>query len=541
MDKNYLWWRDGIIYQIYPRSFADSNGDGIGDLDGITARLDYLQDLGVDALWLSPIYPSPDVDFGYDISNYTDVDPKFGSLEGFDRLTNEAHKRGLRVILDLVLNHTSDQHPWFIESRKSKSNPFRDYYLWGEPKLNGDPPNNWLSVFGGAGWELDPGTGQMYFHMFYKEQPDVNWRNPQVRQYMLDVFKFWLDRGVDGFRLDVFNACLKHPDLLDNPPAALKLRPESLLPFFRMQHIHDIDSPDLVPLLGEIRKILDSYGDTYVVGETFLGGPETAAGYTGSDRLHAAFNFDFLRCSWWARAFFQSIQGWDSLLGSDGWPNYVLNNHDTVRSATRFVRGEDDDRLKVAAAMLLSLRGTPFMYYGEDIGMRNISLTRDQIKDPIGRRFWPISVGRDGCRAPMQWSAAPNAGFAPPHTETWLPLHPDYQTRNVMNQQADPDSLLNWYKRLIALRKAHPALRTGSFVPLTQGTNFVLAYLRPAENEAVLVAFNFSSRRQRLVLGPEQASRSWSLLLSNRRSSMVPVESDVIPLEPYEAIFLRQS
>lgn len=541
MDKNYLWWRDGIIYQIYPRSFADSNGDGIGDLDGITARLDYLQDLGVDALWLSPIYPSPDVDFGYDISNYTDVDPKFGSLEGFDRLTNEAHKRGLRVILDLVLNHTSDQHPWFIESRKSKSNPFRDYYLWREPKQNGDPPNNWLSVFGGGGWELDPGTGQMYFHMFYKEQPDVNWRNPQVRQYMLDVFKFWLDRGVDGFRLDVFNAYLKHPDLLDNPPAGLKLRPESLLPFFRMQHVHDMDSPDLVPLLGEIRQILDSYGDTYVVGETFLGGPETAAGYTGSDRLHAAFNFDFLRCSWWARAFFQSIQGWDSLLGPDGWPNYVLNNHDTVRSATRFVRGEDDDRLKVAAAMMLSLRGTPFMYYGEEIGMRNISLTRDQIKDPIGRRFWPISVGRDGCRAPMQWSAAPNAGFAPPHTETWLPLHPDYQTRNVMNQQADPDSLLNWYKRLIALRKAHPALRTGSFVPLTQGTNFVLAYLRPVESETVIVALNFSSRRQRLVLGPEQAGRTWSLLLSNRRSSMVPVESDVIPLEPYEAIFLRQS
>ncbi len=541
MDNNYLWWRDGIIYQIYPRSFADSNGDGIGDLDGITAHLDYLQGLGVDALWLSPIYPSPDVDFGYDVSNYIDVDAKFGSLESFDRLVKEAHQRGLRIVLDLVLNHTSDQHPWFIELRKSKTNPFRDYYLWRDAKENGDPPNNWLSIFGGGGWELDPGTSQMYFHMFYKEQPDVNWRNPQVREYMLDVFKFWLDRGVDGFRLDVFNAYLKHPDLADNPSAGLKLKPESLMPFFRMQHVNDIDSPDLLPLLAEIRKVVDGYNETYVVGETFIGGADVAASYTGNDRLHAAFNFDFLKCSWWAREFYQSIERWENLLSAETWPNYVLNNHDNPRSASRYTRGEDDDRLKVAAAMMLSLRGTPFMYYGEEIGMRNISLTRDQIKDPIGRRFWPLNIGRDGCRAPMQWSAAPNAGFAVESAETWLPVHPDFRSRNVMNQQADPDSLLNWYKRVIGVRKAHPALRTGMFSPITYGTRFLLAYLRQTKDETVMVALNFSSRRQRLVLGRELAGRRWELLLSNKRSSMVPVDSDVLPLEPNEALILRQA
>ncbi len=538
MDNNYLWWRDGIIYQIYPRSFADGNGDGIGDLDGITARLDYLQDLGVDAIWLSPVYPSPDVDFGYDISNYLDIDPKFGSLDSFDYLVAQAHERGLRVIMDLVLNHTSDQHPWFIESRKSRDNPFRDYYLWRDPKPNGDPPNNWLSCFGGGGWEHDPVTGQMYFHMFTKEQPDVNWRNPAVRQYMLDVFKFWLDRGVDGFRLDVFNAYYKAEGLPDNPVGSFSLAPLSVRPFDRMQHLYDIDQPEMIPLLNDIRALLDSYPQTYAVGETFLGGPEKAARYCGEGKLHAAFNFEFTRSPWWARAFYQSIERWEKALPDGAWPNYVLNNHDLPRSATRYARGEDDERLKVAAALLLTLRGTPFLYYGEEIGMRDIRLTRDQVKDPAGQRYWPLFKGRDGCRSPMQWSAAPNAGFAFPGVEPWLPVHPNYKTRNVMAQQADPDSLLNWYKRLVAARKAHPALRTGMFLPVTYGTRFVFSYLRQLEGETLLVALNFSGRRQQLVLGRELAGRSWELLLSNKRSSMAPVKGSLIPLEPNEALIL---
>jgi alpha-glucosidase len=539
MNNSYLWWRDGIIYQIYPRSFADSNGDGIGDLDGITAHLDYLQDLGIDAIWLSPIYPSPDIDFGYDVSNYLDVDPRFGTLESFDRLTKEVHARGLRIILDLVLNHTSDQHPWFVESRKSPDNPFRDYYLWRDPKPNGDPPNNWLSIFGGAGWEPDPTTGQLYFHMFTKEQPDVNWRNPAVRQYMVDVFKFWFNRGVDGFRLDVFNAYYKNEALADNPMMPFNLDPKLLVPFFRMNHVNDIDQAEMIPLLNDIRAVADSYGETYIVGETFIGEAEIAVRYIGDDKLHAAFNFKYLRSSWWARAFYQAILHWEKLLPEGAWPNYVLNNHDVNRSATRYARGEDDDRLKVAAAMLLTMRGTPFLYYGEEIGMRDVNLAHDQIMDPVGRRFWPFFKGRDGCRAPMQWSAAPNAGFSPLGVETWLPVHPDFKTRNVMEQQADPDSLLNWYKRLVGARKTHPALRTGAFIPVTDGTNFILSYLRQADAETLLVALNFSSRRQQLVLGREFSGRKWELLLSNKRTSMIPVEGALIPLEPNEALILK--
>lgn len=543
MDNNYLWWRDGIIYQIYPRSFADGNGDGIGDLEGIIAHLDYLKDLGVDAIWLSPIYPSPDVDFGYDVADYLNIDPKFGTLETFDRLVKEAHERGIRVVLDLVLNHTSDQHPWFQESRKSRDNPYRDYYIWRDPKPNGAPPNNWGSIFGGEAWELDPTTGQMYLHIFYKEQPDVNWHNPAVRQYMLDVFRFWLNRGVDGFRLDVFNAYFKHPDLPDNP---LNLKPANLLqglasPFFIQEHRYDIDQPEMIPLLNEIRAILDSYPERYAVGETFIGGAEKAARYVGNDKLHAAFNFEFLECPWWAKAFYDSIARWERVLPADAWPNYVLNNHDRVRSATRYCRGENDERLKVAATLLLTLRGTPFMYYGEEIGMRDIKITREQVQDPIGKRLWPLFKGRDGCRSPMQWSAAPNAGFSPAGVTTWLPVHPNYRTRNVEAQSADPNSLLNYYKRLIALRKNSLALRQGMFTPVTYGTRFILAYLRQVEGETVLVALNFSERRQNLVLGHELAGRRWELLLSSKRASMVPVEGSLIPLEPNEALLLRQA
>lgn len=540
MEQPYVWWRDGIIYQIYPRSFADANGDGIGDLDGITAKLDYLVELGIDAIWLSPIYPSPDADFGYDVSNYLDVDPKFGDLDSFDRLVKEAHRRNIRVILDLVLNHTSDQHPWFVESRKSRDNPFRNYYIWRDPKPNGDPPNNWLSCFGGGGWKLDPTTGQMYFHMFDRSQPDVNWRNPAVRQYMLDVFRFWLNRGVDGFRLDVFNSYYKSPDLEDNPVGMFRPNLMGLRKFERMKHIYDIDQPEMIPLLQDIRKILDAHGETYVVGETFLGGPEKAALYCGSDRLHAAFNFEFLRSSWWAREFHQAIQRWEEILAGEAWPNYVLNNHDTPRSASRYARGEDDERLKVAAALLLTLRGTPFLYYGEEIGMRDISLSRDQIQDPVGLRYWPLMKGRDGCRAPMQWSASPNAGFTPEGVTAWLPLHPNFKTRNVMAQQADPNSLLNWHKRLISARKTHPALRAGAYTPVTDGTRFILAYLRETDSEVILVALNFSNRRQQVLLGPDLAAKKWEFILSNKRGSMVPVESKLIPLEANEALLLKQ-
>lgn len=487
MKKDHLWWRDGIIYQIYPRSFADSNNDGIGDLPGIISKLDYLQDLGVDAIWLSPIYPSPDVDFGYDVANYTDIDPKFGTLKDFEDLVKAAKKRNIHIILDLVLNHTSDQHPWFLEAKQSKDNPYHDWYLWQDPKPNGDLPNNWQSIFGGPAWEFVPEVGQYYYHMFYKEQPDVNWRNPSVRKAMLDVFRFWLKKGVDGFRLDVFNAYFKHPEFRDNPTKF------GIRAFDRQEHIYDVSQPEMFPLLKEIRAVLDSRKGTYAVGETFLARPEQAASYCGDDMLHAAFDFEFAKNRWHPNRFLKSITQWDQLHTAGTWPNHFLSNHDMRRTATRYCFGEDDRRARVAAAMLLTIKGTPFIYYGEEIGLRDIPIRKKaDIQDPIGKTFWPLYVGRDGCRAPMQWNNDHNAGFS--QGEPWLPVHTNYTDRNVDQQSADPDSLLNFIKQIIKVRKAETALQRGEFIPLVQDPRFYLAYLRKYNEEQVLVLLNFSSR-----------------------------------------------
>ena len=483
MDKT-LWWRDGVIYQIYPRSFADSNGDGLGDLPGITSRLDYLSGLGIDAIWLSPIYPSPDKDFGYDVSNYVDIDPRFGTLADFDRLVTEAHSRGIRVILDLVLNHTSDQHPWFLESRSSRDNSRRDWYIWR------DHPNNWQASFGGRAWQFDPLTAQYYLHSFTREQPDINWRNPEVRKAMLDVFRFWLERGVDGFRLDVFNTYFKHPDLPDNPPRL------GVRGFDRQHHLYDIDQPEMFPFLKEMRALLDSYPERYAVGETYFATPEKTVSYCGPDRLHAAFSFDFTTMAvifpWnsnWVMN--KVIKREKTFKDAKVWPTTVMSNHDLPRAASRYARGENDSQAFIAMTLLLTLRGTPFMYFGEEIGMRDIHLRRREILDPPGKKYWPIYKGRDGCRAPMQWSDVLHAGFST--GRPWLPLHPDFLDRNVTSQQADTSSLFNFTKKLIALRKKIPALRQGDFVPVETSPG-VLAFLRRTEDQSVLVAMNFSAR-----------------------------------------------
>ena len=477
MTEPYLWWRDGVIYQIYPRSFSDSNNDGLGDLPGITSRLDYLSHLGVDAIWLSPFYPSPDVDFGYDISDHCNVDPRFGTLSDFDNLVREAHRRNIRVVLDLVLNHTSDQHPWFAESRSSSDNPKRDWYMW-----NKNIPNNWQSVFGGGGWEYDEKTSEYYFHMFVKEQPDVNWRNPQLRQAQLDVVRFWLARGADGFRLDVFNAYFKDETLRDNPPKF------GLRGFDRQKHVYDIDQPEMLPLLNELRAILDASPEKYAVGETFLATPERAASYCGPDKLHAAFNFDFTLRPYNPSAFRNAIEKWDSFAGEQVWPNYVLSNHDQPRAATRYCRTEDDRHARVVMTLLLTLRGTPFLYYGEEIGMRDISLARHEILDPPGKYYWPFFKGRDGCRSPMQWNALSNAGFS--HAKPWLKIHPNYTRRNVETQQADPNSLFHLTRQLIILRRAYPALRRGklAFLEAPRGT---LSYTRTHASEKLAVVLDF--------------------------------------------------
>jgi alpha-glucosidase len=518
------WWRDGIIYQIYPRSFADSDGDGLGDLPGILSRLDYLQDLGVDAIWLSPIYPSPDADFGYDVADYTDIDPRYGTLADFDRLVSAAHERGIHVILDLVLNHTSDQHPWFKASRASRDNPYRDWYLWR------DRPNNWQSIFGGKAWEYDPATRQYYYHMFLKQQPDLNWRNPQVRQAILGVCRFWLERGVDGFRLDVFNAYFKDAGFTNNPPRL------GLRGFDRQRHIYDVDQPEMLPFLAEFRALLDAFPERYAVGETFLATVAKAAEYCGEDRLHAAFNFDFTNGAWNPARLLQAAQEWERLLGEQKWPNYVLNNHDLPRLATRALANRSDEALMVSAALLLTLRGTPFLYYGEEIGMRDISLAREQILDPVGRRYWPFNKGRDGCRAPMQWDRTQNAGFGA--GQPWLPVGGDYRTRNAADQRADPRSLLNFYRKLIALRRETPALRCGAFELTGTPGGATAVYLRRVEEEIVLVALNFSNIAQTAPIPHDLQSLNWRLLLSNRRSLPPDLVPGQINLKPDEALII---
>lgn len=523
MKQDFLWWRDGVIYQIYPRSFADSNNDGVGDLQGIISKIDYLQALGVDAIWLSPIYPSPDVDFGYDVADYKDIDPKFGTMKDFESLVKQAKKRKIHIVMDLVLNHTSDQHEWFTESKKSKDNPYHDWYLWKDPKLNGDPPNNWQAIFGGSAWEYDPDLGQYYYHMFYKEQPDVNWRNPNVRAAMLDVFRFWLKKGVDGFRLDVFNAYFKDQEFKDNPPKF------GIRAFDRQKHIYDNSQPEMYPLLREIRAILDKHKQAYAVGETFLADTEQTASYCGEDKLHAAFNFEFSRNRWHPKRFLNSALKWYRTLSADAWPNNFLSNHDMTRAASRYCFGEDDRRAKVAAAMLLTLKGTPFIYYGEEIGLRDIPIRKkEDVKDPIGKLFWPLYKGRDACRAPMQWTSEINAGFS--ETDPWLPVNLDFPERNVVRQVSDPHSLLNFYKRIIQIRKSEPALQRGDFIPLNEGPRQILAYRRRFEADEVVVILNFSSRELHYTL-PEG---EWVSLLDDN-----PEISGSINLSPYQVELLK--
>jgi alpha-glucosidase len=528
---DFLWWRDGVIYQIYPRSFLDSNNDGIGDLPGITSKLDYLQDLGIDAIWLSPVYPSPDADFGYDISDYCGIDEKFGGMEAFDEFINQAHSRNIKVVMDLVMNHTSDQHPWFQKSRSSKDSEYRDWYIWKGKSSNNGAPNNWQSRFGGSGWEWDPSTEEYYFHMFAKEQPDLNWRNPKVFQAMLDMIKFWLDKGVDGFRLDVFNAYFKNQHFKNNP---FKL---GLTKFDQQKHIYDIDQPEMFHFLEEFRALLDSYPERYAVGETFMGNHQTAAHYMGEKALHAAFEFSFLQSRYKPADFYRAIQQWENELAQIGWPCYVLNNHDVVRSASRYTRSEDDQRLKVLATLLLTLRGTPFMYYGEEIGMRDIPIQqKSDVLDPVGRRFWPFYKGRDGCRSPMQWNQEKYAGFS--NHQPWLPVHDNYRWRNVSGQEKDPDSLLNFYKRLLKIRKSYPVFQGGMYMPITFDPKKILAYLRQSNEQTALIALNFSKKEVGLVLSSQLIKGDWKLLISNKRDALPVIHDRKVTLFENEAIVL---
>jgi alpha-glucosidase len=492
LDAAYLWWQRGIIYQVYPRSFLDSNGDGVGDLPGITSRLHYLRWLGVDAVWISPIYPSPMKDFGYDVADYTAIDPLFGNLNDFDELVREAHARNLKIVLDFVPNHSSDQHSWFLESRASCDNPKRDWYIWRNPGPGGGPPNNWLSDFGGSAWEYDEGTGQYYYHAFLREQPDLNWRNREVVEAMLDVLRFWLDRGVDGFRVDVIWHLIKDKGFGDNP-ANPEWR-EGLNPYHALIPFNTTDRPEVHEIIVTMRRVLDSYPDRVLIGEIYLP-VERLVQYYGVNLtgVHLPFNFQLLQAEWDARHIARLIVEYEKALPDGGWPNWVLGNHDRHRIASRVGRAQ----ARVAAMLLLTLRGTPTLYYGDEIGMQDVPIARERIRDPVENNIPGIGLGRDPERTPMQWNAEPNAGFST--GEPWLPVAADYPKVNVENEREEPRSLLMLYRRLIDLRRGEAALEVGGFEPV-EATGDVLAYLRRAQDNGsiFLIALNFGSTPQTL-------------------------------------------
>ena len=480
------WWKTAVFYQVYPRSFADSDGDGVGDLDGLRGKLDYLEWLGVDAVWLSPIFPSPMADFGYDVSDYCDIDPVFGTLAGLDRLLDDMHGRGMRLILDWVPNHTSDRHPWFVEARASRDSPKRHWYIWHDGTPD-EPPNNWLAAFGGRAWTWDEATEQWYLHLFLPEQPDLNWRNPEVVHAMHDTLRFWLDRGVDGFRIDVMHGLIKPEGFPDASPEVAGL------PYSALN-----DEADTHEIIRGLRKLLDSYpGDRMIIGEVFLLATELVAPYYGDgDELHLAFNFKPLFTPWTAQKWQRMIAKVDRLLGPrEAWPVWVLSNHDNSRHRSRL--GGSEARARAAAVLLLTLRGTPFLYQGEELGLLDLEVPPERRVDP---------GGRDRCRGPIPWEgASPHGWPAPP----WLPMSPDAGERNAETLRADEASILHLYRRLHASRRDSPALHDGTLAVLEVGED-VLAYRREADGDVRVVVVNFTRADQTANL-----AGSWVVDLSS--------------------------
>jgi alpha-glucosidase len=512
------WWQTAVIYEIYPRSFQDSNGDGVGDLAGILSRLDYLVELGVDALWVSPFYPSPMADFGYDVADYCGVDPMFGSIAGFDALLARAHALGLKVILDFVPNHTSDQHPWFVESRSSRESAKRDWYLWRDPAEGDGPPearlpNNWMSHFGGPGWTYDEATGQFFMHSFLAQQPDLNWRNAEVREAMYGAMRFWLDKGVDGFRMDVLWLLIKDAQFRDNPMNP-EWRPGGSS-FGRYLPLYTANRPETHEIVAEMRSLLDGYtGERLLIGEIYLpidelvryygsGVPEakenqhdlTNAAIT-SPRLNGAqlpFNFHLIQTPWRADAIARLIRDYEAALPPGAWPNWVLGNHDQTRLATRV--GEAQAR--VAAMLLLTLRGTPTMYYGDELGMKDGVIPPSEVQDPAEKNQPGIGMGRDPQRTPMLWDGSANAGFTT--GRPWLPIGADFAGQTVGAERGDAGSMLSLYRTLLRLRREHRALSCGDVYgvkPSDESDSPVLVYRRTDGEERIKVLLNLSAEPQ---------------------------------------------
>jgi alpha-glucosidase len=508
------WWRDATIYQVYPRSFQDTDGDGVGDLAGIRRRLSYLKELGVGAVWLSPIFQSPMADFGYDISDYRAISPLFGDMAGFDALLGEAHELGLKLLLDFVPNHTSDQHPWFAESRSSPANPKRDWYIWKDAAPDGGPPNNWISNFGGPAWTWDEATGQYYYHAFLSAQPDLNWRNPEVRAAMGDVLRFWLDKGVDGFRVDVIWHLAKDPAFRDNPPnpAWKPGQPdvERLVPRY------SADQPDVHQIIAELRAVVDEYPDRLLIGEIYLPVERLVAYYgRDNDGVHLPFNFQLIQAPWRAEVLHRLIEEYEAALPEGGWPNWVLSNHDQPRIAARV----GDAQARIAAMLLLTLRGTPTLYYGDEIGFADVHVPLERMQDCWARSEPDASFNRDRSRTPMQWSPASFAGFS--EVEPWLPLTGDHASRNVASQADDPGSMLSLHRSLLTLRNRLPDLRRGAYRSLDAAPP-LLAYQR---GDNVAVVLNLTGEPARMDL-PERFAAGEVLLRasSGERGGSVPQE-----------------
>jgi alpha-glucosidase len=529
------WWQHAVFYEIYPRSFADGNNNGMGDLRGITSKLQYLHDLGVDAIWITPMFPSPQVDFGYDVSDYENVDPQYGSLADFDAMMKEGRKQNVEIILDLVVNHTSDKHKWFIESKSSRTNPKRDWYVWRGGKGPNQPPNNWLSVFGHSAWKWDDATKQFYYHAFYPEQPDLNWRNPDVEKAIFDVTRFWYKRGVAGFRLDACDRLFEDPQLRDNPPKAGKNKYGD----DEQEEIYDKALPGVHDVLKGLRKVADE-SHAVLIGETWTPDVPALKEYYGEhdNELQMPMDFLFTQVNKLSPAEFRKqIAG---VVDSGGWPVYVLSNHDIRRHYNRYGDGKNNDAIaKVMAALYLTIPGTPIMYYGEEIGMENNDPTRvEDVKDPIGKIGWPQEKGRDGERTPMQWNDSANAGFST--AKPWLPLPASYKTHNVATEQKDPDSILNFYRNVLKLRHDDEAMLDGKYVALNESDDNVLSYLRVDGDRAILVVLNMTGEAQkpRFDLSAQGFAKAQpTVLLTTMKSE--PGSLNGLSLEPF-AVYIAE-
>ncbi len=537
-------WRDGVVYQVYPRSFADSDGDGTGDLCGIIDHLDHFaaDSLPVDAIWLSPVFPSPGRDLGYDVTDHAAVDPLLGTEADFDRFVTACHERGMKVILDLVMNHTSDEHAWFVASKASREGPYADFYLWRDPRGfdaggNPIPPNNWVSFFGGPGWEWVAERGQFYYHTFLVGQPEMNWRNPAVEAAQWAMVRGWLARGVDGFRLDVFNAFLKDPDLRDNPVI------EGNSPWNRFEHRHDLDHADFTDLIERFRAILDEEPGRMSVGELFSGGTPAAARYTRG--RHIVFDWSLMESPWTAAAFAAGIDLRETAYGPHLWPTIALSNHDRERQATRLAQSVGRDRdpdhdaiAKAAAVLILAMRGAPFLYYGEEIGMVDVDIPRDEIVDPPALKAGPDFpwYDRSRCRTPMQWTAGEGAGFTT--GRPWLRLAPDAAQRNVAAQAGDPDSVLATYRRLLTYRRTATALRSGAMERLESGVADVLAWTRTGGGQTLLVVVSFGDEPRRVDIGALGGGR-WIARIGSHRAPAAVGPDGILELRPDEALILE--